>query len=149
MVPKGDAREAVAAAVEHLSLTEVRTAQAALHASTAPGSRADVIQHQRTAGAEQKANAQRHELTQEQQHRLRDIAQRIACDESKLLTALREVGPLTAADMSHGLQISDPHARMSGMREGGVPIISKCWVRQPWGAGRPRTLRLYRLAEGK
>lgn len=147
---KGDARKAVAAASEHQSRAKGHT-RASRTQSTLPAidSRSIVNQRQCAAEAMAKVNATTHDLTPDQRHKLREIAGRVTCDEAKLLTALREVGSLTAADLSHGLRITAPHARICEMRKSGVPIIGVGWVRQPWGSGRPRTLKLYRIGEAE
>ncbi len=108
-------------------------------------SRGIVIERQRSADMLARKTAPAHELTPAQRRKLRDIAARLACDENKVQAALREVGRLTACDLALELQISDPHARLSELRKAGAPVHSVGWVRQPWGSGRPRTLKLYAL----
>lgn len=128
-----------------LSRAKVST-EAARRQSTPPrDSRALVAARLRAAEALDREDARPHSLTDDQRRRLRELAARPIGDEAKVMTALRDVGELTSCDLSLSLRISAPHARISELRRAGAPIVAVGWVRQPWGSGRDRVLKLYAI----
>lgn len=75
---------------------------------------------------------------------LRRIAATKYAHRDRMVEALR-TGELTAADAVAYLDTQQPHARLTGLRDEGLPILDR-WVLVPTANGHTRRMKAYHLA---